>query len=167
MCRQECELFFEAFKNRRRLVDSDLLRRFVGAAISCLTEVPLDRFHLREVFNTQEQNKTKSFLLQVAVDNLFFWCNFSIKSPQNLQKLWVDQVSTALHTGASDTTSWGSVFQPTHEATRSSAGWWVSQEVMEIITLKELKVCRHGLNQNVETLCGRTVKIYQDNLTVV
>jgi hypothetical protein len=35
-------------------VDSDLLRRFAGAVISCLTVVPLARFHLREVFNSQE-----------------------------------------------------------------------------------------------------------------
>jgi hypothetical protein len=46
-------LLFQAAKNRR-LVDSDLLRRFAGAAISCLSTVPLARFHLREVFNTQE-----------------------------------------------------------------------------------------------------------------
>ena len=40
-------LLFEA-DNNRRLVDSDLLRRFSGAAISCLPAVPLARFHLRE-----------------------------------------------------------------------------------------------------------------------
>jgi hypothetical protein len=39
----------------------------------------------------------------------------------------------------------------------------VSQEVLEMITLKELKECRHGLHQNVEALRGRTVKLYQDN----
>ena len=36
-----------------------------------------------------------------------------------------------------------------------------------MIALKELKACRHGLHQNVETLRGRTVKLYQDNMTVV
>ncbi len=35
-----------------------------------------------------------------------------------------------------------------------------------MIALKELKACRHGLHQNVETLHGRTVKIYQDNQAV-
>ncbi len=36
-----------------------------------------------------------------------------------------------------------------------------------MIALKELKTCRHNLHQNVESLGGRTVKIYQDNMTVV
>ena len=38
---------------------------------------------------------------------------------------------------------------------------------MEMIALKEIKVCRHGLHQNVEALRDRTVKLYQDNMTVV
>ena len=49
-------LLFETTKNRR-LVDSNLLRRFTGASISCLSVVPLACFHLREIFNTQEQYK--------------------------------------------------------------------------------------------------------------
>jgi hypothetical protein len=48
--RQACALLFEAVKNRR-LVDSDLLRCFSGAVISCLSAVLLVPFHLREVFN--------------------------------------------------------------------------------------------------------------------
>jgi hypothetical protein len=155
----------QATKNRR-LVDSDLLRRFCGAAISCLSAVPVARFHLREVFNAQEQYNPRSFLSQVAVDNLLFWRNFSAKSPENLQELWSDQPSTALYTDASGTTGWGSVLEPSHETTRSSAGWWASEELLEMIALKELKTCRHGLHQNVEALRGRTVKLYQDNQTV-
>ncbi len=106
----------------RFLVDSDLLRRSAGAAISCLPAVPLARFHLREVFNLEDQYKPWSFLLQEAVDNLLFWRNFSGKSPENLQELCPDHPSTALYTDASGTTGWGSVMEPPHEATRSSAG---------------------------------------------
>jgi hypothetical protein len=84
--RQARALLFEAAKNRR-LVDSDLLRRFTGAAISCLPSVSLVRFHLREVFNAQEQYKPRSFLSQAAVDNLLFWRNFGLNSPENLQEL--------------------------------------------------------------------------------
>ncbi len=75
-------LLFEADKNRR-VVDSDLLRIFAEAAISCccLLEVRLARFHLREVFNAQEQFKPRSFLSQAAVDNLLIWRNFSTKGP--------------------------------------------------------------------------------------
>ena len=69
--RQARALLFEAAKNRR-LVDSDLLRHFAGAAILCLPTVPLARFHLREIFNAQDQYMTKSFPSQAAVDNLFF-----------------------------------------------------------------------------------------------
>ncbi len=36
-----------------------------------------------------------------------------------------------------------------------------------MIGLKEVQVCRHGLQQNVEALRGRTVKLYQDNMVVV
>ena len=125
--RQARALLFEAVKNRR-LVDSDLLRRFTGAAISCLPTVPLTRFHLREIFNAQEQYKPKSFLSQAVVDSLLFWRNFSIKSPENLQELCPDPASTALYTDVS-------VLQSPHEATRSSAGWWASQEVLEMIAL--------------------------------
>jgi hypothetical protein len=53
--------------------------------------------------------------------------------------------------------------EPPHEATRSSARWWSSQEVLEMIALKELKAARHSLHQNVEALRGRTIKLYQDN----
>ena len=84
--RQVRALLFEVAKNRR-LVDSDLLRRFTGAAISFLPAVPLAHFHLREVFNVQEQYKPRSFLHQTAVDNLVFWRNFGLKSPENLQEL--------------------------------------------------------------------------------
>ena len=42
----------------------------------------------------------------------------------------------------------------------------MSQEVLEMIALKELKACLHGLHQNVEVLRVRTVKLYQDNQTV-
>jgi hypothetical protein len=129
-------LLFETVKNRH-LVDSDLLRRFTGTVISCLPAVPL-----------------------------LFWRNFGLKSPENLQELWSDQPSTALYTDALVTTGWGSVLEPSHEATRSSTGWWSSQEVLQMIALKELKACRHGLYQNVETLRGRTVNLYQDNQTV-
>jgi hypothetical protein len=79
--RQARALLFETAKNLR-LVDSDLLRRFSGAAISCLPAVTLARFHLREVFNEQEQYKPRSFLSQAAVDNLLVWRNFSAKSPR-------------------------------------------------------------------------------------
>ena len=65
--RQARALLFEAVKNRR-LVDSDLLCRFAGAAISYLPAVPLVRIHLREVFNAQEQYKPRSFLTQGAID---------------------------------------------------------------------------------------------------
>ncbi len=85
-CVVKRSLLFEAVKNRR-LVDSDLLRRFTGAAISCLLTVSLAYFHLREVFNAQEQYKPKSFLPQAAVYNLLFWHNFGLKSPENLQEL--------------------------------------------------------------------------------
>ncbi len=59
------------------------------------------------------------------------------------------------------------MLEPPHEATRSSAGWWVSQEVLEMIALKELKAARHGLHQNLDAIRGRTVKLYQDNMAVV
>ena len=73
MCRQKRALLFETAKNRH-LVDSDLLRRFTGATISCLPGVPL------------------------TVDNLLFWRNFGLKSPDNLQELLSDQPSTDLYT---------------------------------------------------------------------
>ncbi len=70
-------------------------------------------------------------------------------------------------------------FTPTHRAPRvgaqwwsrltrqSSAGWWASQEVLEMIPLKELKAVRHGLYQNLDDIRGRTVKLYPDNMVVV
>jgi hypothetical protein len=73
--------------------------------------------------------------------------------------MWSQQASTALYTDASGwyTTGWTSVLESPHEATRSSVGWWAWQKVLEMIALKELKACRHGLHQNVEALSGRTV----------
>jgi hypothetical protein len=73
---------------------------------------------------------------------------------ESLQELWPDQPSTVLYTDASGTTGWGSVLEPPHEATRSSAAWWVSKKVLEMITLKELKVARHGLHQNLDDIRG-------------
>ena len=91
----------------RHLVDSDLLCRFTGTVISCLSTVPLARFHLREIFNAEKQYKSKSFLSEAGVDSLLFWCNFSIKRPENLQELWSDPASTAFYTDASGTTVLG------------------------------------------------------------
>ena len=39
--------------------------------------------------------------------------------------------------------------------------------MLEMIVLKELKAVRHGLYQNLDSIRGRTVKLYQDNMTVV
>ncbi len=58
------------------------------------------------------------------------------------------------------------MLEPPLEATRSSAGRWVSEEVLEMIVFKGIKVCRHGSHQNVEALRGRTVKLYQGNQAV-
>jgi hypothetical protein len=99
LCRQAHALLFETVKNRR-LVDSDLLRTVTGTVISYLPTVSMDRFHLREVFNAQEQYNPRSFLSQVAVDNLLFWSNFGFKSPENLQELCPDQPSTTFYTDA-------------------------------------------------------------------
>ncbi len=68
-----------------------------------------------------------------------------------------------LYTDTSGITGWDSVLETPHETTRSSAEWWASQEVLEMIVLKELKACSHGLHQNVETHRDRTVNLYQDN----
>ena len=103
MCRQAHALLFEAVKNRR-LVDRSPTFCVFSRTQKCLSSVPLTRFHLREIFNVQEQYKTKSFLSQAAVDSLLFWSDFSIKSPENLQELWSDPVSTALYTDTSGTT---------------------------------------------------------------
>jgi hypothetical protein len=166
VCRQARALLFETTKNRC-LVDSDLLRRFTGAAISTLPAVPLARCHLCEVFNAQEQYKPRSFLSQAAIVNLLFWRNFSLKRPENLQELWTESASIVLYTDASGRTGWGSVLEPSHDVRISSARWWSSQEVLEIIASKELKACRHDLHQNVDALRGKTVKLYQDNQAAV
>ncbi len=71
-----------------------------------------------------------------------------------------------LYTDTSCITGWVSVLEPPNEATRLSVGRWASQEVLEMIALKELNVCHHSLHQNVETLRGLTVKFYQDNQSV-
>ena len=39
--------------------------------------------------------------------------------------------------------------------------------MLEMISVKELKSCRYSLHQNVDALSGRTVKLYQDNMSVV
>ena len=117
--RQARALLFETVKNRR-LVDSDLLRRFMGAVILCLSAVSLTRFHFREVFNAQEQYKARSFLYQEVIDNLLFWRNFGLKSTENMQEiLSPDQPSTALYTDTSDTTDWDSVLESPHEDDRN------------------------------------------------
>ena len=81
MRRQARALLFEAVKNRR-LVDSNLLRNFSGAAISCLPAVPLARFHLREVFNVQEHYKPRSFLSEQLSTTCFFGATFPPRAPR-------------------------------------------------------------------------------------
>jgi hypothetical protein len=136
--------------------------------------IPLVHFHLREVFNTQEQYNPRSFLSKSAVRNLsqvtvhilLFWRNFSVKCPENLHELWSDQDFTAFYTDTSWTSGWGSVLEQSHEVTRWSAGWWSSEEVLEMIDLKELKSCRHGLHEwECRSTTWTHVKIYQDNMT--
>jgi hypothetical protein len=122
LCRQTRALLFETAKNRH-LVDSDLLRRSRGQSSLACQHFRLFAFISQKSFNTQAEYNPRSFLSQAAFDNLLFWRNFSDKSPENLQKLWPDQPSTAPYTDASGTADWGYVLEPPHESTRSSAGW--------------------------------------------
>jgi hypothetical protein len=170
--RQARALFFEAAKNRRRL-DFDLLRCFSGADIHILLASS------SSVSLSSPTSLQRARAVQAKIFPLSSSCRqpplLAQQSPENLQELWPDQPSTVLYTDASGTTGWGSVLEPPHEATRSRAGWWVSQEVLEMMVLKELKACRHGLHQNVEAsvrsygqaLPGQPVRLWSVTQNVI
>ena len=54
-----------------------------------------------------------------------------------------------------------------NEARRVHGSFWTSEEMEEIICVKELKVVKLGLLEHAPALQGHTVLLYQDNMAVV
>ena len=75
--------------------------------------------------------------------------------------------STALTTDTSGSSGFGSVLEVPQQATRESGGFWESWEQQDIIALKELKAATKGMEQNVDQLQGRRIRLFQDNTVVV
>ena len=50
--------------------------------------------------------------------------------------------------------------------TRESGGFWESWEQQDIIALKELKAVKKGLEQNVDQIQDKRIRLFQDNTVV-
>jgi len=72
-----------------------------------------------------------------------------------------------MYTDASGRTGFGSVLDVPLEARRVHGSFWSSEEMQQIICVKELKAVKLDLIEHATALQGHTVLLYQDNIAVV
>jgi len=72
-----------------------------------------------------------------------------------------------MYTDASGRTGFGSVLDVPLEARRVHGSFWSSEEMQQIICVKEVKAVKLGLIEHATALQGHTVLLYQDNMAVV
>ena len=72
-----------------------------------------------------------------------------------------------MYTDASGRTGFSSVLDVPLEARRVHGSFWSSEEMQQIICIKELQAVKLGLIEHTTTLQGHTVLLYQDNMAVV
>jgi hypothetical protein len=159
-------LLCQSARGKRRVPSAEL-RKFSGTAVSCMEAVPQARLRLRSIFDAQEEWFPSSTLSRAALRDLQWWSTFSSKHPGNGALIWPPLPTRAMYTDASGRTGFGSVLDVPLEARRVHGSFWSSEEMQQIICVKELKAVKLGLIEHATALQGHTVLLYQDNMAVV
>jgi len=102
----------------RRLVPTQLLQQFCGAACSTSKAVPSARLHLRALYDCTSLHRPLSRLNRTALHDLHFWAELRPGNPANGVPLFKSPTSQVLYTDASGGTGWGGVL-PAEPARRA------------------------------------------------
>ena len=159
-------LLCQSARGKRRVPSAEL-RQFTGTAVSCMDAVPQARLRLRSLFDAQEEWAFTSTLSRASLRDLQWWSTFSTAHPGNGKLIWPPPPTRAMYTDASGRTGFGSVLDVPNEARRTHGSFWTSDELQDIICVKELKAVKLGLLEHAPALQGHTVLLYQDNMAVV
>ena len=93
-------------RQNRRLVETSLLRHFLGVAISCSLAMPLARFYTRSLYDSlQQQWKRRGKLKHAALRDLVHWKSL-VKSPST-RPLHHQTATMAMHSDASTSIGMG------------------------------------------------------------
>jgi len=129
--------------------------------------VPQARLRLRSIFNAQEEWFPSSTLSRAALRDLQWWSTFSSKHPGNGALIWPPLPTRAMYTDASGRTGFRSVLDVPLEARRVHGSFLSTEEMQQIICVKERKAVKLGLIKHATALQGHTVLLYQDNMAVI
>lgn len=155
--------------SRQRRVDSALLQRFAGTAVSTTLAVVSARFHLRAIYDCLRLTLPTSLLSRQACSDLKWWSHLRPSSAENGAPLWRPPTTATLYADASGEVGWGAVLEgarvrrpgPMH-------GYWSKDEREQlIISHKELRAVRLALERWREELYDRDILVWEDNMNVV
>ena len=110
-----------------------------------------------------------SVLDRAALSNLQWWAAFTVSSKSNSLPLWPLPITRAIYTDTSSELGYGAVSSASRTGRRNFGGWWQDEERESHwhITMKELVAVRKGILPFADDLCGRSVRLWEDNQAVV
>jgi hypothetical protein len=146
-----------------RLVPVRLLAGFVGYAQSVYLACPAARFYLRslhDVMGTRTSWDARVRLSRQAMRDLRWWQR--IGAADVARTIWRAPEESTLHCDASRL-AWGGVL----DGTVPAHGMWMGSDRARHINYLELLAVHRTLNAFLEQLQGRSVLLWEDNMTVV
>ena len=158
-------------RQNRRLVETSLLRHFLGVAISCSLAMPLARFYTRSLYDSlQTQSKRRVKLKHAAVRDLLHWKNL-VRSPST-RPLHHQTATMAMHSDASTSIGMGGTLG--HDLRMGEPGVWEAKGLWDPhlrtkpITFLELRAVTDNLRAFAEDLrTGTHLRVWEDNQAVV
>ena len=159
-------LLCQSARSKRRVPSAEL-RQITGTTVSYMDAVPQARLRLRFLFDAQEEWALTSTLSRASLRDLQWWSTFIAAHPGNGKLIWQSAPNRAMYTDASGRMGFGSVLDVPNEAKRTHDSFWASDELEEIICVKELKAVKLGLLEHAQALQDHTIILYQDNMAVV
>lgn len=146
-----------------RLVPVRTLAAFVGYAQSVYLACPAARFYLRELHNvmsTRTSWDARVRLTRQALRDLRWWQR--IGRADVSRAIWRSPEENTLHCDASHL-GWGGVL----DGTVPAHGMWIGRDRGRHINYLELAAFHNSLNAFLDQLQGRSVLLWEDNMTVV
>jgi hypothetical protein len=146
-----------------RLVPVRQLASFVGYAQSVYLACPAARFYLRElhdVMSTRTSWEARVRLTRQAIRDLRWWQHLGRADVS--RAIWRAPEESTLHCDASRL-AWGGVL----DGTVPAHGMWTGRDRGRHINYLELLAVHRSISVFLEPLRGRSVLLWEDNMTVV
>ena len=153
-------------RTKLRLVDSKLLQKFAGTAVSTTLAVFSARFHLRAVYDCMELTRAQSRLSRQALSDVEWWVTLGPESPANGAPLWRPPTTATLWADASGEVGFGAVLENQNTQPAPMHGYWSTEEEQLIIAHKELRAVGIALRRWRKELYDKDILVFEDNLNV-